>query len=46
MKFSGTIKSGRIVDNHELLCISKAKHKMHLEPPNTGYIYRTIQKII
>lgn len=33
-----------MVDNHDLLC--KAKHKLHLEPLNTGYIYGMMQKII
>lgn len=46
MKFSGTTKSGRMVDNHELLCISKAKHRMHLEPLNSGYTHRMMLKMI
>lgn len=46
MKLPGTTKSGRMVDNHELFCVSKAKHKMDLEPLNTACTYRMMLKII
>lgn len=42
MKFSGTTKAGRVVDNHEILCISNARHKIHLELLSSDYAYRMI----
>lgn len=45
IKFAGTAKPNKMINNHELSCINKVKCMMDLETPSTGYTYRMILKI-